>query len=167
MELNTLKNIRLVYPGFLATILLGVWLMENDASSIKDLVIIGVTIKSEAIIPGFFVLFGALYYAFSARNIIWKPAMKKVADNINSQLLSIAGLKSSVILSNSQKSSFQHCVFYHFIDTDQSLTIKSSNVRQNGCILSCAVDTMLFLTVYIIILAVIAIITHTKLSFSF
>lgn len=167
MDLNTLKRIRLMYPGFLATILLIVWLWENDISRIEDLMINSVTIKFEAIVPALFVLVGVVYYAFGVRGIIWKPAMKEVTDNINRKLLSIAGLEPSIPLSQSQKSSFEHCVFYHFIDKDESLTIKSANVKENGCILSCTVDTILLVTFYILILALIAVITQTKLSFSF
>ncbi len=167
MDLNTLKKTRLLYPGFLTIVLAIVWLLENDNSKMKDLVLNSVRLRFETVVSVLILLVGVVYYALGIRSIIWKPAMKKVTDNINRRLLSIAGLEPSIQLSRSQKSSLENSVFYHFIDNDQSLTIKSANIKENGCLLSCTVDTMLLLTFYILILALVAVITNTVLSISF
>jgi len=142
MDLNTLKKTRLLYPGFLTIVLAIVWLLENDNSKMKDLVLNSVRLRFETVVSVLILLVGVVYYALGIRSIIWKPAMKKVTDNINRRLLSIAGLEPSIQLSRSQKSSLENSVFYHFIDNDQSLTIKSANIKENGCLLSCTVDTI-------------------------
>lgn len=150
MEISTLKKIRLVYPGIVALLLVAMFVLEDGFTSIEDFLINPSSIDLEATFPIIFtLLFGTIYYALSVRNIIWKPCINKVVNNINSTLLKITGVDSSITLSKKQKRQLSY-VFYDIVDNDNSLSIKSRIVMSNGSILSCSIDTFLFLTVAIL-----------------
>ena len=136
MEQTTLKKIRLLYPGVFSLFYIFVCGKYSDSPLLFK--VGDIEIRLYIII----VFFGFIYNAFDCRNIFWAPMMKKIGNNINSRMIKIAGMKEPETLTNQQKKSIMNR-FYHCVDKDDTLTIKSKNVMFNGALLSSAVDTII------------------------
>lgn len=137
MELNTLKKFRLIIPGIITIMLLIILLPDNfgDFKNIFDFQLSDTWYLLGAVI------FGILYEVLSIRNIMWRPYLKKVQNNIKDKLISpfIGQMSKSQIEVIKEGRKLMN-VFYNIIDNDASLTEKARRVRFNGIIWTSIVD---------------------------
>lgn len=141
MEMGTLKFFRLLVPGILIFLLI-ILFLQDDFQELTQLtrLLSDFQIK-DTFYTVVFACIGVLYYLLDIRNILWKPYHERVQNNIKDKLISpflgqlnkeqIAYLKQARRLMN---------IFYHFIDSDSSLTEKAKRVRFNGLIWTSTVD---------------------------
>jgi len=141
MKKNTLKFWRLIIPGIII-ILLAIPAFTKTAEELKNLSLIFQTINwQDSIILGIMIIIGAIYYSINGRWIVWKHFNKKVQDNIKERILTSCSLKFTYEKWNKLKEGRSlMTIFYHFVDTDRSLTDKAEDVRHNGLIWSTCFD---------------------------
>ena len=160
MTHTVLKRIRGLYPGIFALIYMGICgYYKASPVSIK---IGDIEINQFIII----LLFGFVYNAFDCRNIIWNPLMEKVRGNIINRMIKIAKMKRPKTLTDQQQKSIFN-LFYHYVDSDHTLTVKSRNVMFNGAFFSCAVDTIILSVVVIIVEVLSRVFSKTALTGGF
>ncbi len=160
MTHTTLKKIRGLYPGIFALIYMAI--CGHYKASPVNIKIGDIEINQFIII----LLFGFVYNAFDCRNIIWDPLMERVRDNIINRMIKIAKMKRPKTLTDQQRKSIFN-LFYHYVDSDRTLTVKSRNVMFNGAFFSCAVDTIILSAVVIIVEVLSRIFSKTALTGSF
>lgn len=149
MTLETLKKVRLYYPGALGVILALVYYFGDKINSVSDLMQSGnsITLTSSIAIISIF-LIGCLYNTIKLRNLIWGPIVRKTNVNIVSQLYSIAEIKLVKNLSAEQNKEVLDSVFYPIIDNDNTLSIKSNIVKENGVMTTCVIDTFILTLIF-------------------
>jgi len=145
MEHNKLKRIRLIYPGILIIIQIYCYLYFQGYIYLLELKLIPFSIVELSL--------GALYYILSIRDLIWKPTVNSINNMIIHDLILIAQLNPSIDLNDTQKTNLMG-LFFHIIDSDKSLSMKANNVRENGGIFTCTIDTFILSIFYLIILLI-------------
>lgn len=142
MTLSTLKRIRIIVPGALFAIVLIPAISGGLDETIKAL-------QSFDIGKGLYLLvvpvLGGIYYALKVRMLVYRPELLKVNQNIKDTLTApFVGTTMSPSQAESIKEStaFMGLYFYYFVDKDESLKEKASNVRANGAIWTSAADAV-------------------------
>lgn len=141
MEMGTLKFFRLLVPGILIFLLI-ILFLQNDFHELSQFTRFFSDFQvMDTLYTVIFAFVGVLYYLLGIRNLLLKPYHERVQNNIKDKLISpflgqlnkeqIAYLKQARRLMN---------IFYHFIDSDSSLTEKAKRVRFNGLIWTSTVD---------------------------
>lgn len=141
MEMGTLKFFRLLVPGILICLLI-ILFLQDDFHELSQFTRFFSNFQvMDTLYTVIFAFIGVLYYLLGVRNLLWKPYHERVRNNIKDKLISpflgqlnkeqIAYLKQARRLMN---------IFYHFIDSDSSLTEKAKRVRFNGLIWTSTVD---------------------------
>lgn len=142
MGLGTLNFFRLIIPGILIFVLIILFLQDDfhELSQLSSSFFSNFRLM-DTLYTVIFVLLGVLYYLLNARERLWRPYLERVRNNIKDKLISpflgqlnkeqIAYLKQDRRLIN---------IFYHFIDSDSSLTEKAKSVRFNGLIWTSTID---------------------------
>lgn len=148
MSMTTLKFFRLLVPGILIVILLLIVIQDNLHELIEFTKAFSNLQLKDTIFVAVFIGIGAIYYIINIRDLLWNPYHKRVQNNIKNTLISpfmqqfnkqqIDYLKDGRKLMN---------VFYHFIDTDNSLTQKANRVRFNGLIWTSTIDLTIIATI--------------------
>ena len=165
MSLENLKKVRLYFPGTLSVILAAVYFFGGEINSIKDLFQNGSAISlTSAIALVTIVLLGFSYNTLRLRDIIWSPLVHAVNANIVTKLFSIAEIQNVRRLSDAQNKEILNSVFYPIVDNDNSLSIKSNIVKENGVMTTCVIDTFILTLIFDIIWIVSSLITHTKVN---
>jgi hypothetical protein len=146
MTQETLKLFRLLVPGILIVLLFLPFLqMDFQGEPIwkyipaaAPLPLLPDWIKTSLVIA----VTGALYYVIDVRGYFLAQSMSAIHDNIKNDLLQpfercapIAAATPSL-----RKGRILLDIFYSFIDNDETLKARATNVRFNGLILSSAAD---------------------------
>lgn len=165
MSLETLKKVRLYFPGTLGVILAAVYYFGADISSIKDLFLNGSAISlTSSIALVAIILIGFFYTSIGLRDIIWGPLVHAVNANIVTNLFAIANIQNVRRLSDAQNKEILNSVFYPIVDNDNTLTIKSNIIKENGVMTTCVIDTFILCLVFDIIWIISSLITHSKVN---
>ena len=133
MEQTTLKLVRLLAPGFLLMLLIEPLIGRlPEALSADNFPIEFVKF------PTYVVVFVFIYAALGLRRVSNRPYAKQIDHNIKERLWEIG--RPSVHPPANWTTGKAMQLFYGFIDSDESLKIKASNIRFNGALWTTAAD---------------------------
>ena len=165
MSLESLKKVRLYFPGILGIVLAAVYFFGGEIESIKDLFVNGSAISvTSTIALVTIILIGFFYNTLRLRDIIWGPLVHAVNANIVTTLFTIANIQNVRRLSDAQNKEILNSVFYPIVDNDNTLTIKSTIVKENGVMTTCVIDTFILSLIFDIIWIISSLITQTKVN---
>lgn len=139
--MGTLKFFRLLVPGILIFLLI-ILVLQDDFSELSYLVRVFSDFQvKDTRYTVVFVVIGVLYYILGIRHWLWNPYHERVRNNIKDKLLSpfLQDLNKQQIADLKEGSKLMN-VFYHFIDSDDSLKEKAKRVRFNGLIWTSTID---------------------------
>lgn len=151
MTLNTLKNLRLVVPGliFVGFLLplfapaLRISWFKSQLASLQSIYYLCLGC-----------IVGGVYYILGVRSIFVRKSRETIDSNIKHTLLELCLNEPLVAQKRNHLSQGRALmnIFYGFIDGDESLKAKASNVRFNGLLWTSVADSqamsLLFLVVY-------------------
>lgn len=123
-------------------VLLTMLFFTNSLDEFKNISRIWTDFKTkDTLYIAIFFIIGAIYYICNIRNILWRPFLKKVQNNIKNKLLNPfkENLTSDQIKELKKDRKLMH-IFYNFVDSDTSLTEKAKRVRFNGLIWTSTID---------------------------
>lgn len=159
MELNRLKQMRIIVPGIVVLLFLipiYVYLYGSGKLFDKDNVNIGTGVMSLLICY----LIGYVYNSYQLRGWRNKKTLKEINLNIKQQLFEIGRTlptsdddKNRIIDGKELMS-----IFYNIVDNDHSLTEKAKIVRSNGLFWTSTADvaviSMIFTYIYLVLFLV-------------
>ena len=143
MESTTLKILRLLSPGIL------LWLFIFSISIAETNLYLVLRFHKDFwfiwILPLIY-FFGAILYSFNVRSKFHTTFVNEIEVNIKTQMLEIFKKDKEVASKTNYLREGKKLIqiFYHFVDSNNSLSIKAKSVYLNGFFWSTAVDIAVF-----------------------
>lgn len=141
MKRETLKNVRRWTPGVVSVVFFSVlvWIISGTWIPID-------TKWSELIKTTPVIVISILYYFLPFRNISNKKYYNSVTENLRAKLVNISGVPDDKSILDW---TFVSGAFYHFIDKDPSLKIKSELAHDNGAYWTAVADIRAISVIFI------------------
>jgi len=138
MSLEALNKWRLIIPGIFLLLLVLFAIQDSFSELTKTFTNFQLKYTIYIIV---FIAAGVLYYILNIRDLLWKPYLDRVQNNIKDTLL--RPFKKQ--LDKQQEDYLRDglklmIIFWHFIDNDNSLLEKAKRVRFNGLIWTSTID---------------------------